>query len=596
MLKHKKLLASAVAVIAAIGVVACGAPEATPPVKVSLIGLNDFHGNLLPLTGTVTVADPAVPAGTRVSAGGAAYMATLVNDLKAQNPNTLVVAAGDLIGASPLTSALFHDEPTIDALNLIGLDVASVGNHEFDMGATELKRIQSGGCFPLSSDGTRGVIGVDTCLTNGAFAGAKYTYLAANVVEAATGKTLFPSYAIRTVAGYSIAFIGLTLKDTPSVVTPAGIAGLRFTDEVTTVNALIPELKAKGVSSIVVLIHQGGFTTASMVNDKTCPGLSGDIVALADQFDKAVDVVISGHSHQEYNCVRPDGKILTQAGLYGRILTKVDLMISPDTRKVVSKEANNIPVVNDVGVRVGGVLVPLPAGVTALAKNTAVDVLIQRFVNLTAPITNQVIGNLESLLTRTVNSAGESQVGDVVADSYLAGSQGAAYGTGAGQIGMSNTGGVRANLDAGLQVTYGNLFTVTPFGNNLVTVTMTGAQIKRVLEQQWESPQPANGRVMQVSNGFTYTWDGSTANGAAPGTGNRVVDGSIKLNGVAIGMASTYRVTINNFMASGGDNLTVFTQATNSQSGVIDINAGVAYFKAQGTVATPGQNRIRRIN
>jgi 5'-nucleotidase len=599
MLKHKMLVTSILAAVAAVGVVACGsAPEATPPVTVSLIGLNDFHGNLQPPSGSVVMTDPANPAGTKVSAGGAAYMATLISNLRAQNPkNTLVVAAGDMIGGSPLTSALFHDEPTIDALGVMGLDVSSVGNHEFDKGRDELLRMQKGGCFPKSADGSRGVIGTDTCLNNGAFAGAKFQYLAANVIDQKTGQPLFPAYTIRKAGGFDIAFIGLTLKDTPTVVTPSGVAGLQFTDEVSTVNNLVPELKAKGVAAIVVLIHQGGATTASMVNDKTCPGLSGDIVSLTDKLDPAIDVVISGHTHQEYVCTRPDGKLLTQTGFYGRIASKIDLSISPDTNKVLKKTASNIVAVNDVGVKdATGKLIPLPAGVTALTKDTTIAALVQRFVDLTAPVTNQVIGNLASLLTRTNNSAGESKVGDVVGDIYLTGSQDPSYGANAGQISFANVGGIRTDLMTSLQVTYGQLFAVMPFGNNLVTETLTGTQILRLLEQQWESPQPAGGRIMQTGKSFSYTWDASKPAGAAPGTGNRVVAGSMKLNGVAIDMAKTYRVTVNNFMSTGGDNFTVLIKGTNFQNGVVDIDAGVAYFKAQGTVATPAQNRITRIN
>ena len=250
-----------------------------------------------------------------------------------------------MIGASPLYSSLFHEESTVEALNLIGLDVSAVGTHEFDNGPTELKRMQNGGCYPLSSDGSRGVVGVDTCLTAGKFTGAKFQYLAANVVDQRTGKPLLPPYLIRSVGGSDIAFIGLTLKDTPTLVTPSGVAGLTFSDEVKTVNDLISELKAKGVSPIVVLLHQGGFTTATSVNDKTCPGLGGDVVALVDQMNPAVDVVISGRSHQEYVCTRPDGKLLTQAGFYGRLLTKIDLVIDPNTKKVKTKEGNNLVVV-----------------------------------------------------------------------------------------------------------------------------------------------------------------------------------------------------------------------------------------------------------
>lgn len=575
----------------------CGGNPPLEPVKVTLLGINDLNGNLLPPSGSVVVADPANSTGTRVSAGGVAYMSTLVNSLRAQHPAAIFVGAGNLVGASPLYSALFHDEPTIEALNQMGLDFSAVGNNEFYKGTVELKRIQNGGCLPLSSDGSRGVVGVDTCMSGGKFAGAKFQYLGANVTEQSTAKTLLPPYAIRSVGGVDIAFIGITLKSTPALTPPSSVVGLTFAEEVKTVNDLIPELKRKGVSSIVVLIGQGGSTTASTVNDKTCPGLNGEIVKLVDQFDAAVDVVFSGYTRQEYVCTRPDGKLLTQAGFNGRILTKVDLVVDPNTRKVKTKEANNLVVVNDVGVRnAQGALIPLPSGMTALAKDSNMANLIQRYVDQTAPITSKIVGNLQSPLTRTANSAGESQVGDVIADSYLAGTSGGVYGPNAAQIAFMNTGGIRADLNASLQVSFGQLFSVTPFGNYLVTMSLTGDQILRLLEQQWESPQPAGGRVMQVSKGFSYTWDASKPAGAPSGTGARVVPGSMSLNGVAIDPNQTYRVTVNNFMASGGDNYSVLTKGTNPQVGLIDIDASVAYFMAQGTVPTPGQNRITRLN
>ena len=594
MIKRTFLAVSIMA--AAIGLIGCGSPDPTPPVRVSIIGLNDFHGALQATPANVVVADPANPAGTRVSVGGAAFLGTMITKLKSENPgNTLVVGAGDMVGATPVISALFNDEPTIDVLNMIGMDISSVGNHEFDKGAAELQRLQKGGCLPRSADGLRGIVGVDTCMNNGKFAGAKFQYLAANVIDVNSKQTVLPAFAIRTVAGQDIAFIGLTLKNTPSVVTPAGVAGLSFTDEVATVNSLVPELLAKGVSAIVVLIHEGGMTTASTINDKSCPGISGDIVKIADRFDPRVDAVISGHTHQEYVCTRPDGKLLTQTGFNGRAVTKIDMMISPDTKRVISKTANNFPVINNNVVMVAGAPVPLPAGVTPLTPDPAVAALVQRVVTLSAPLTSRVIGNIPMPLTRTANMAGESQVGSIIADAYLDGTSGPSFGSNPAEIGLTNSGGIRANLPNTV-VTFGDLFTVTPFGNNLVTIDLTGTQLLRVLEQQWEAPQPVPGRIMQVSNGFTYTWDASKPFGAPSGMGNRVIASSMKLKGVPIEMSRTYRVTINNFMASGGDNYTVFIQGKNSQSSDIDIDAGVAYFRKLGTVPTPPLNRITRIN
>jgi 5'-nucleotidase len=605
MLKTKILVTSFLTAATTIGLVACGNnsnnPTSTPkpdPVTISLLGINDFRGNLLPPSGSVTVASSTNPSGTRVSAGGIAYLASLVNELKAQNPNnTLVVGAGDLIGGTPIYSALFHDESTIEALNQLGLDISAVGNHEFDKGRDELLRMQNGGCFPKTSNSGSGNIGVDTCMTDGKFVGAKFKFLAANVIDQKTGSPLFAPYVIQTIKGANIAFIGLTLKDTPAQVSPSGTLGLSFNDEVETVNRLIPELKAKGAMSVVVLLHQGGFTTASTVNDKTCPGLNGDILSLVDKFDPAVDVVISGHTQQEYNCTRPDGRLLTQAGFNGRIVSKIDITIDTTQKKVISKSANNIVAINDVGVKdATGALIPLPTGMKVQVKDAAMSALIQRYVDLTAPITNATIGNLTAPVSRTANTAGESKMGDLVSDIYLAGSSGAAYGNKAAQIAFVNTGGIRSDLTTSLPVSYGQLFSVMPFGNNLTTMDLTGTQILRLLEQQWEAPQPATGRVMQISSGFTYTWDASTAAVAAAGTGNRVVANSMKLNGTPIDLNKTYRVTVNNFMATGGDNFTVLRSGTNVQQGDVDIDAGVAYFRKLGTVPAPAQDRIVRIN
>lgn len=589
--------------LVALTISACGGSSSVKvpvavPVTVSLIGLNDFHGNIQPPSGGVVVSDPANPAGTKVSAGGAAYLATLISNLKAQNPgNTLVVAAGDMVGASPLASGLFHDEPTIDALGAMGLDISSVGNHEFDKGRNELLRLQKGGCFPASADGKTGVVGTDTCMNNGSFAGAKFQYLAANVIDQQTGATLFPSYAVRTVAGVKVGFIGLTLKDTPTVVTPAGVAGLQFTDEVSTVNKLVPELKAQDVSAIVVLIHQGGAATASVVNDKTCPGFSGDIVAIADQLDPAIDVIVSGHTHQEYVCTRPDGKLLTQTGSYGRIATKIDLTIDPNSKHVTKKDANNLVALNDVGVKdsTGKVIAP-PAGMTALAKDTNIDALVNRYVGLVLPITGNVVGNLGAFLDRHQNSAGESSLGDVITDAFLMATSDTTFGNQRAQIAFTNPGGIRADLSTTLQVSFGQLYNVMPFGNNLVTMDLTGAQLLRLLEQQWEAPQPAGGRIMPVSAGFTYSWDASKPEGAPAGAGVRVVPGSMRLNGVPIDLSKTYRVAANSFIASGGDRYTVFASGTNRQQGGVDLDAAVAYFKSMPSVALPSLNRITRLN
>lgn len=362
------------------------APSVKGPITVSLLALNDFHGSILPPAGGVLVPDATTAGGTRVSAGGAAHLSTLVRTLKQQNPkNTVVVAAGDMIGASQLTSGLFHDEPTIDVLSQVGLEISSVGNHEFDKGRDELLRMQKGGCFPKTADGTAGIVGVDTCMNAGRFKGARFKYLAANVVDLASGKTLLPAYSIRTIEGVKVGFIGLTLKGTPSLVTPAGIQGLRFDDEIDTVNRLVPVLKQQGVTVFVVLIHQGGETKARTLLDKSCPGFSGPILDLSDRMDPAIKVIVSGHTHQEYVCFRPDGKLITQSGSYGRLVTKIDITVDRTSRKVIATAANNQMVLNELGVKdAAGQALPVPTGYTVLRPDPAIDRVVRRYGDLSA--------------------------------------------------------------------------------------------------------------------------------------------------------------------------------------------------------------------
>ena len=296
-------------------------------VEVQILALNDFHGNLLPPGGS----------GGRVGAtlaGGAAYLATHIENLEATNANTMVVSAGDLIGASPIQSALFHDEPTIEAMNEIGLDLNAVGNHEFDEGATELLRMANGGCHPT-----------DGCQDGTPFGGADFDFLAANVVNTATGETLFAPYAIRNFNGAKVAFIGMTLEGTPLIVSAAGIQGLEFRDEADTVNALVPELREQGVEAIVVLVHEGGSPTALNING--CAGVTGPIVDVVNRLDPEVDLVVSGHTHQPYNCVF-NGIPTTSAYSFGRLVTDIDMRVDRATKDVTRLTINNRVVTRDV--------------------------------------------------------------------------------------------------------------------------------------------------------------------------------------------------------------------------------------------------------
>ncbi len=526
--------------------------KAPETVAVQILAINDFHGNLEP---------PAGSSGRigAINAGGAEFLATHINLLRATNPNTVAVSAGDMIGASPLLSALFHDEPTIEAFNLMGLDYNAVGNHEFDEGWAELVRMQEGGCHP-----------VDGCLDGDDFAGANFRFLAANVVREDNGKTIFPAYKMRSFAGAKVAFIGMTLKGTPTIVTPSGVAGLRFLGEAETVNALVPELKRKGIETIVVLLHEGG-AQALPAPYNGCVGISGPIVNIVNAFDPEVDVVISGHTHNAYNCII-NGMLVTSAASFGRIVTDIDLSIDRKTGEVVTMSANNVIVTRDV------------------EKDSLLTALIAKYKAIADPLANRVIGSITATITRTANAAGESALGDVIADAQLYATADSSFG--GAVIAFMNPGGIRADLtyasspagEGDGNVTYGEMFTVQPFGNNLVTVTMTGAQIKEALEQQFNNPAPGQNRILQLSNGFTYTWSLS-----AP-IGSKV--SNMALNGTPIDLAAGYRITINSFLADGGDNFSAFKLGTNRLGGAVDTDAFETYFKAFSPIAPGPQNRI----
>jgi 5'-nucleotidase len=527
------------------------------PVDLRILAINDFHGYLQPPPGGIRIDDPGDKSKKiAVEAGGAEQMATLVKQLRAGAKNTIFVAAGDLIGASPFLSALFHDEPTIESLSMMGLEVASVGNHEFDEGKEELLRMQNGGCHPT-----------DGCQGPHPFLGAKFRYLAASTIEKNTGKTVFPPYAIREFEGIPVAFIGLTLKGTPNLVSPVGVAGLEFKDEADTVNALVPELKARGVEAIVVLIHEGGFPTGDY---NECPGISGPIVDIVRKLDRAVDVVISGHTHQAYVC-GIGGRLVTSGDKYGTIVTAIDLKLDPVTRDIISARADNVIV-----------------RTAAYARDPEQTALILSYDKVAAPIANRPAGSVTETLSRTPNDAGESALGDIVADAQLAAT--GADKDGGAVIAFTNPGGVRTDIPKKAEgtVSYADVFSSQPFRNQLVTLTLTGAQIKDALEQQWLDPKRP--RILQVSKGFNYAWDG------AKPYGERVLADRMSLNGQPIDPAKSYRVTVNNYLAVGGDGFTVLKEGSGQQFGIYDVDALYGYFQANSPISPVAAGRIVRMN
>jgi 5'-nucleotidase len=531
---------------------------------VQLLAINDFHGNLQPPTGS------SGRVGT-TPAGGVEYLATKIKGLEATNPTgTLEVAAGDLIGASPLLSAAFHDEPTIEAMNALGLDISAVGNHEFDEGVDELLRIQNGGCHP-----------VDGCQDGDDYLGADFQYLAANVVYKTTGKPIFPAYKIRSIAGAKVGFIGLTLEGTPSIVTPSGVASVNFLDEADTINAATAALNAKGVHTIVVLLHEGGAQSVALSESSinTCTGMSGAILGIVANLDADVDLVISGHTHNAYTCSLPNSAganiPVTSGSSFGRLVTDIDMTIDRGTDQPTAITVDNKIVTRDVALD--------PAETAIVTKyNTAI-----------APIANRVVGSITADINRNNSTAGESALGDVIADAQLEASQ-----SDNARIAFMNPGGIRADLvyneiSGGEQpgeVTYGEAFKVQPFNNLVATEDLTGAQIKTVLEQQFCNAAltaPRTNTILQPSAGFTYSWDSTRACGDKTS--------ALTLAGVAIDPAATYRVTMNNFLADGGDGFPTFTGGTNRVTRGFDVDAFANYLGAHAPVAPGPQNRITKI-
>ena len=549
-------LAATVALTAALTAPVIAKPTGT--VDVQLLGINDFHGNLEPPAGS---SGRILTDAGNVDAGGVEYLATHIRNLEATNPNTLVLSAGDLIGASPLISALFHDEPTIEAMNLIGLDVNAVGNHEFDEGVTELIRMQEGGCHP-----------VDGCLDGDDFAGADFRFLAANVTWKSNGNPIFPAYKTYSFGGARFAVVGIVTRTTPTIVLASGIAAVDFHDEADTVNALLPELKQKGIETVVVLIHEGGFP-ASGPTYNTCPSISGPIVDIVERTDDEVDLFITGHTHQAYNCVI-DGDPVSSGSSFGRLVTDIDVTIDRNTG-----EPTVISVDNKIVTRT----------VQKAADETA---LVTKYKTLSAPFANRVVGNITADITRAASAAGESTLGNFIADSQHFVSTPAA--AGGAVAAFMNPGGIRADLTYASSpagegdgvVTYGEIFTVQPFGNSLVTMTLTGAQIDTMLEEQFVGCHGQTvQRILQVSAGFAYTWSTS-----AP-----ICDkvSGISLQGVPLDPAASYRVTVNSFLADGQDGFVVLRQGTDRLGGDVDLDAVEKYFLAQGApVSPPALGRI----
>ncbi|HVR64663.1 MAG TPA: bifunctional metallophosphatase/5'-nucleotidase, partial [Polyangia bacterium] len=511
---------------------------------VKLLGINDFHGQL----------DQGKKVGTR-PVGGADVLISYLKAARAGiEKQTLIIHAGDQVGASPPDSALLQDEPSISVLNLLANGACSVedrlnpgcnivgtaGNHEFDEGTVELLRLIDGGNFatgPFLEDPWRG---------------ARFPYVSANVLNTADGSTLLPPLVVKMVQGVPIAIIGAVLKQTPTIVTPAGVAGLTFLDEADAINSYVPGLKAAGIRTIIVTIHQGGFESSYTGPTKATAALSSgpEITDIVSRLDDEIDVVISGHTHAFTNAFLPNahGKpiLVTQAFAFSTAYDDIDLLIDPVSRDVVSKTAQIVTTYGDAG-----------PGLTPDAQAAAITAAAFGRV---APLVTRVVGTATAPFTRDENAAGESTLGDLIADA-----QREAQGTVAS---FMNPGGIRADLAAG-DITWGELFTIQPFGNTMVNMNLTGAQIKDVLEQQFSGAfgQTVQ-RILKIS-GLTYRW-----NPAAP-AGSKII--SIQIGGAPIDPAASYLITTNNFLATGGDGFTKFTAGTNQIGGPIDLDVLISY-------------------
>lgn len=581
--RARQVLAGAVG-LAAVGALAAALPagaaqdrgghghggSAGRTVDVQLLSFNDLHGNLEPPAGSSGQVTEVQPDGTekKIDAGGAEYLATALREARKGERYSVTAAAGDMVGASPLLSGLFHDEPTIEALNEMDLDVTGVGNHEFDEGRAELTRLQNGGCHEK-----------DGCYTEGReYKGADFPYLAANVTDEKTGKPILKPYTVWKKNGVKVGFIGVTLEGTPDVVSADGIKGLKFHDEVETVNKYAKELERKGVKSVVALIHEGGTPSSAAYNydcDSPGPGdgISGPVEDIAKGISPKVDALVTGHTHQAYACTVPDPagnpRTVTSASSFGKLYTDTTLTYDRRTQDIVRtsvKSANHV------------VSRELP-------KAKDITSLIGRWNELAAPVANQPVGYISGDIPGRGATTPETPLGDLIADAQLAHAQSVDE---KADLALMNPGGIRSDLvhaasgsEGDGVVTYGEAFTVQPFSNTVNLVDLTGKQLVTALQQQVSGANEASPKILQVSQGLTYTLD-LTKSGA-----DRVVADSIKLNGTAIDPAKTYRVALNAFLAGGGDGFPALGEGTNPLVGADDLKALNDYLTANSSAGEP---------
>ncbi|MGS0742642.1 bifunctional metallophosphatase/5'-nucleotidase [Glaciimonas sp. GG7] len=518
-------------------------------IEVNLVAINDLHGHLEAENHSFISA--AEPTAQMRHVGGIDTIGGALRVWRTEDPQLLLVGAGDMIGASPALSAIWADEPTIFALNALNLRVSAVGNHEFDQGSKELLRYQYGGCTSTRPD--------KACRFEDHFSGAKFTYLGANVIDNASARPLLAAYRIEQTHGVKIAFIGAVLRGTAGIVSGDGIANIHFTDEADAINQLIPEIKAQGVSAIVVLIHQGGETEEAF--DQTgCAQLKGAIVEIVHRLDPAIRLIISAHTHHGYTC-QVDGRTVTQGESYGHMLTRIKLTIDPRVADVQGKmtaiDAHNVLMETK-----------------SFTPDPALSVFLQQLKKRSDAVLEQPIAHLAlPVITRDINAAGESPLGDLIADSQLA----ATLDLGA-KVAFINQSSIRANLESGVNGSnYAQLAITMPFGNSLVLVSLSGTQLLALLEQQgWGQ------NMLQISDSLRYSWD------ARRPVGQRVVPGSVRINGIAVDPHGQYRVSLNSFIAQGGDGFSILREgADRVDTGINDLDALSRYLIARERTGHP---------
>lgn len=553
------LARAALALAVSLTLAGCAATASREPVTISLVAMNDFHGNLEPSRYV-----PANPDGSKapaIRAGGAEAVAAALQAWRKEDKDLLFVSSGDLVGASPAMSSLWADEPTIEAMNMLDLRVSAVGNHEFDAGRKELLRQQNGGC-----DSPRPA---KACQMARNYGGAKFTYLAANVVDKATGKPFIPAFRIEEVKGIKVGLVGVVLEDTRSVVMASGIAGLEFGDEAAAINRAVPDMRRQGADVIVALVHQGGSTPENPMTPG-CSQLKGPIVDIVRRLDPSIRLVITGHTHQGYLC-KVDGRTVTQASSYGHLLTRIHMSVQKGAGSVGEIKVENVL---------------MKAGDYPADEKMAAF-MAQLKDSSRAALTRPVARLASAPVLRKQNEAGEAPLGSLIADAVLA----ATRNVGA-VIGFMNEGGIRKDLEAGEGniAAFGQAQAVLPFGNTLVVMDLSGAQIRALLERQWNK-DGSMGSMLQVSNGFSYTWD------ARRPVGSRVT--AITLNGKPLEDGKTYRIVANNFLAEGGDNFPEFGKGSKRlETGLLDLDAFTDHLRAiegQGAALAPAAPRIIKV-